>query len=364
MIKIYNTDQIVKAPSKNLTTPKGLRLSLTKEADGRMNKVDEIEKTEQQVAAEKEADAREKKDKVIAAETSRLAKFRKVDKLSKESFEMLYRKVVFEVYKKSLLLDENFIRLHESVLEELSNQMIDDSNLDFDEIVRNIPHVGNVNTQIDMRIAQICKSVSSKINKQLIEEANDPEKTADDINLKINKDNEEELNDKLDNMSIDQVANLIKDKVVQVIKDEKAAAAKQEEDIKEAEESIVEDESIKDEKDVQEALNLILSRQEVMKEYSLFGAIMRRAYKEVFELTVEESGYGPTEDDDKDGEIIFSDDIEDVDEDTPEEETIADKAMAEAIAQYTMYETLNTLNIRPMTRAEVRREAARIAYGK
>lgn len=365
-MNFYNIDQIVKAPSKNLVEPKGLKLSLTKEADGRMNQVEKLEEEERQEAAEKEAKAQLNSDKAITAEANKFAKFKKLDKLSKESFEILYKRIVFEVYKKSLLLDEDFIKIHENALMDLTSQMVDESKLDFDSIVRSIPRIGDVNTQIDVRIAQICKSLSTKINDKLLEEAKDPEKTADDLSIKIDKDTEDELNDKLEDLSIDQVSDLIKNKVIKVVKDEKEAAARQEEDIKKAEEAIIEDENIKDDKGVQEALNLILSRQEVFKEYSLFGALMKRAYKEVFELTVEGSSkdYNPTDDDIEDVDIKFSDDIDEVEDVTPDEETIADKALAEAVAYYTMYETLNTLNIRPMSRYEVKKEAERIAYGK
>lgn len=139
-------------------------------------------------------------------------------------------------------------------------------------------------------IMDICEETAREVSQRKIKECNEKannKQSLDDIKIfDMTNDEKEKLNYDKDTIGIDKISSVIKDKILNVVKEEKKREAEHVELIEEIENQLSEDDEVKDEKAVAEALSSIFVQNSNLEEGTLFNSILRKNYKNVIE-----SGY-------------------------------------------------------------------------
>lgn len=356
---------ITYAPSFSLAESVIANSATIKDVDERTKKIDEKLANENAEKEKRKKESEEKLQEFTQKFNSMEAKRFKIDSLYEQGLDIIFKHIIFECYIKSLVLDQSFINENMSLFEAYVSDFIDGNG--------GIKIVENVNTRLAKDIKKICTETVNKVsNRKLVEAANDAI-TANDITFDLNEEENKDLANDIDNLSVDQIAELVKDKVVQVVMDEKKTAAKKEEAIKAAEEDIVNNDRIQSEDDLdkeKDSQNQI-EAENPTQEFTLFGAMMQRAYKQLLEtaeVVPDVTNMNDYDANDDEAKVIdFSDEDEDRKlnksfKDEDKTDTLADKALAETISQYTMLEVMNTMNLMPLTRQQIKDMAIDIAY--
>ena len=275
----------------------------------------------------------------------------------------LFKDVVFELFYNAIPLDSDFLARVENSIRKTTDEYID-MNGGFSLLESAIEKSDSTFLK---RVKEACESTAKEACNNRLK---DKESTLD---FELTEDEFEYFNHKKSNLDMDRISQLVKDKVLTVIKDEKERESEEAELIDDIESELSEDESVTDEKTVDEAFQRIVLNKTPIEEGTLFNAIMRTSYEE---LLVENmaiiSAHETNEDkddefnlsydvnytedelhgddcncDDCDPEVASIDNDDSINDNLHLEESSLnmDKVFAEAISRYTLMETLYTIKL-------------------
>lgn len=366
-------NEIVKAPTSSTGLGHVYMESDLTKMDGRGTKIKKQEEEEETKKKEKEDKKKEADKANTEAYVDYATKEAKLNEAYRQGPSLILKRILTEFYIKSLALDEDFVQANRIAFENTINDYVDNNG--------GINLIKENDSNFCQSLYKICKEMTSKVTSRLLTESNNKDAKAIDINFDLNEEEENDLNKKMEDLSIDEITKLVKDKVVQVVMDEKRSAMKQKKEIEEAEEEIKNSEDIESEEDLEKAKKLEKAKEdakgeEATEESTLFGTMMSRNYKRLLEAADSVEIGDPeehVEDPDEsfvdelmdDDDIEFDDFINDPDDEDYENDfldslnegsfSINEKALAETICEYTLYETMNTLKIKTYTTMEVKK---------
>ena len=293
-----------------------------------------------------------------------------INSVCKEGKEILFTKILQEIFTKSLILDEDFIASKESVINNIITSYVKE-NGGFDLLETAIAHTDS-NILREMR--SICEETSRKVAERKMKESidvSDPQS----ISFDMTDDEEKEFEYNKGKISPDEISELVKKKVFTVIKDEKTRQEENDALIKEIEEELKADDNVTDEDSAKEALNRIIGGAKPVEETTLFNALFRNAYHEYLTENIAGAQYTVQNDDERNQDFELVGDLDEddvsrmsgdlyvsgsnakdpsrintVDSDIRSgREVNMDLVLAEAIASYTLMETLYTLKLEDYT---------------
>ena len=203
------------------------------------------------------------------------------NKLYNESKTMLFKDIIFELFCKSLYLDDDFIIENSVNLKNFSDSYIDERG-GF-TLLENA--IKRTNSYLLKSIKNVCESTAKKICERKIKESKE-NNNHNDMVFDINDDEQKQFDYEKKNFNFDELAELVKKNVLTVVQDEKERQTKEKELYAEIENELEEDENIKTEKDVKEALNRMIIKNSLIEETTLFNALLRNSYKDIIESVV------------------------------------------------------------------------------
>lgn len=221
--------------------------------------------------------------------------------------EILYKDILFELYRKSLNLDEDFINEQLENIKSVSDSYID-KNGGFKYLAEKAKSTGS---PILEQFQGVCENTAYRVSQrkyQLALEAlkNDKEISKEEIDkifaFSMDNDEKEEFDYSKDEISIDELSDLVKQKVLDVVQDEKSRQAKEDEIIEDIENQLIDDESVVDQKSLNEALRKIELPLSAVEESTLFDSLMRNSYQEILEsnASIQDSSLSEDLDNEKD----------------------------------------------------------------
>jgi len=207
--------------------------------------------------------------------------YRRMNDLYKEAKDALFKDVIFEMFTKSLYLDHDFILEKSTNIKTFSDSYID-SKGGF-QLLENA--IKRTDSTLLKSIKTICEESAKKICDRKVRESKE---ACDDKHMVFDMTEEErdEFDYKKGELNIDELTDLVKKNVLTVVQDEKEKQTKEKELYDQIENELKEDENIKTEKDVKEALDKMIIKRSLVEETTLFNALMRNAYKDLLESVV------------------------------------------------------------------------------
>lgn len=277
-----------------------------------------------------------------------------VNTFNKDCKTFLFKKLLTEVYAKSLIIDDDFVNEHfNDVANAVSNYV--DENGGFG-LLENA--VSRTNSKLLARIKSICEKCAAKVSARKIKETTECGDVKH-LNFDLTDDEQDEFDKMKSDISPDEIADLVKDKVLTVVKDEKQRQQAEDELKADIENEIREDDTVVDEETAKEALNRIVVNSNGLEETTLFNALFRRACGEFIVESL--SSVSNSEDDiDTTVDDITSDDGPSDDENTVQSELDMDTVLGEAIARYTLMELAYTLKLEDYKPEELRQYAVKL----
>ena len=294
----------------------------------------------------------------------------------------LFKDIVFELFYKSLPLDEEFLPTAEASIRFTTDTYID-QNGGF-ELLENAIKV--TNSEFLKKVKDCCESVAKEACNNKLKK----NECGDTLNFNDLSDEENKIfGDKKTNLDIDKISDLVKDKVLTVIRDEKEREAKEAELIDDIESELEDNDDVKDETTLDEAYQRIVLNKTPIEEDTLFQSLMRTTYEEFLaeniaiasthedEMNKEDEfnmsyDVNATEDDidhdmlddecdcddEFDMDISFDADEEKLDKDFHLNESASldmDKVFAETVSKYTLMEMLYTIKLENYNYHDIRK---------
>lgn len=194
--------------------------------------------------------------------------------LVKEGRELLFTEILFECFKKSLLLDEDFVTVQESGLRTIVADFV--SNKGGYSVLENAIKKEDSILLENMKV--LCEKTARVSAARRVRDAAERQEDINKIDFNMDDEEKEAFEYGKDNLSIDKVSTYIKEKVFTVIKDEKARQSKEEELQRDL------NEEAGGETSVSESV-IFNNNQHVVNEATLFTAITENSYKGALEAT-------------------------------------------------------------------------------
>lgn len=138
---------------------------------------------------------------------------------------LLFKELMFEGFKDSLLLDSDFVATYESQLRLVSDDFIDQRG-GF-TLLENSAQKSKSFILNEMKA--LCERTSRAVTQRRIRDAAEAKTPIESIDFNMNEEEREEFNYEKDKLNIDQISSFVKDKTLKVIKDEKQQRTKEEE---------------------------------------------------------------------------------------------------------------------------------------
>jgi len=301
----------------------------------------------------------------------------KINGISVQGKTILFKEILFEVFYNALLMDDYFLQENVNTIRTLTDKYVDD-NKGF-ALLENA--IAQSKSNLLKKIKSICEGTANKVCDRKIKEfheCNDP----NCLSFNMIPEEQEEFDYAKGEINIDKISDLVKNKVLTVVKDEKTRQEEESKVIEEIEEDLKENENVKDEKSLNEALEKIIINKSPVQDSTLFNALFKNCYKEAIlenvaitstdQQKVEDDRafsatykINATEDDinsdnlDNNTHNIEEDDIDDniALEGMYEKSSLSkkessinmDMVLTEAITKYTLMETLYTLKLENYT---------------
>lgn len=289
---------------------------------------------------------------------------KKISTISETAKSLILKDIVFELYYKSLILDEDFLLEHAHDVRKIVDDYID-TNGGYSLLEKSIStskslYLNKVKNVIDTVTLEVCK-------RKLTD-------TSEDIKL-IDFDLSDKEKSDLDyakqDLSIDQISELVKDKVLTVIKDEKKQQELEADIVETIEGELKDDPEVVDDKSISEALHNIFAGKSLVEETTLFNALLRNTMSEyILENVATAQAANMAANNDGVPEIyeddLFDDDSGD-DDDYLDNEVNKDIILAEntsvdmdlvfseAITKYTLMELLHTIKLESFSYDNIRK---------
>lgn len=295
---------------------------------------DRLNRTDKQNAA------KERAGKVISHTLLESQREFKMGQLVNTGKLLLFKEILFEVFYKSLVLDEPFLAENKNTLREVTDRYIDENGgyslLESASIKSGSELLSRMKKSIDSIALAACRRKILESNQC---------NSCSEFDFDLNDEEQNQLNYAKKDLSLDEVEELVKQKVLTVVKDEQARKQQEEELIADIEEDLREDEGVTDEESMNEALSRIVLNKSPIYESTLFDSLFRSSYKEY----ITENANSVTESD------CHHDDWDDDWDDDEEFNLDMDVVLAEAITKYTLLEVCYTLKLENYSRENLRK---------
>lgn len=277
-----------------------------------------------------------------------------INELSRSGKEIIFKDIVFEMFSKSLVLDEDFVIAQEENLRALVESFIDGKG--GYSLLENAYR--ETKSPFLKAIKTVCEATANTVARRKMSEAKEDNLDVSCINFELSDDEKEELEYSKEKVNVDQLSKLVKEKVLTVVQDEKERQAKEEEVYQDLEEQT------KDGESVEESIKRSLIKDSPVEESTLFNSIFRHSYKEALESTAANVAVQSL------AVIDDDDDNEDYDVDSTEKDVMVDEfkedtgvegeakthgtvqsdidmdlILAESITKYTLMELAHTIQL-------------------
>ena len=312
----------------------------------------------------------------------------KIDSLSRTGKDIIFKEILFELFKKSLHIDDKFIMENYENLKFVTDKYIDNNG--GYKLLEN--SIIKTDSPILKSIRSLCETTTKRTCKRKIKECNsnaDKENSLNILNFELDDEEKETFDLDKSKLGIDELSNLVKNKVLTVVQDEKQRQEKEEELIKDIEDDVSDkladtDGNTPNEQDVKECLNKIIVNKNPIEETTLFNALLRHSYKEILEsISSLIPGFADEEKREKEyyddfkvrtttkdvskGEYSLEDEINQT---KPDEGFIKDEeyninmdlVLAEAITKYTLMELLYTVQLEQYSHDTIRKISEKLIH--
>lgn len=301
-------------------------------------------------------------NKIVNAQILESQRFNRINELHREGKDIVFKELLFEMFSKSLLLDEEFVIEKEDNLRGLIESYVD-GNGGYRMLTEAYKRT---KSPLLNRMMKICESVTSQVTKRKMQELNQNPEDVNNINFSLNEEEKECIDYEKEKLSVDELADLVKKKVFSVIQDEKARQQKEEE----LEQDLMSE--TEEERAVKESIERIVFDKSPVEVSTTFNSIFRHSMKQAVTESVashvpEEEyddedqndyvGVNADEDDIKENEFGGFIDIQDeIDEHGAHSSDIdMDMILAESITQYTLMELCYTIKLEDYTHDSLRK---------
>jgi hypothetical protein len=335
----------------------------TKGADVRQiieqNKVlESCENIEQRIKEkEKILERQENISKVVNKQKLESQFINKLNKITKEGKDIIFKDIIFEMFQKSLYLDDYFIIEQYNNLKAASDNFINENN--GIKLLENAART--TGSPLLKKMLILCENTVKEVCQRKYNEAQ-KENDLNLLNFDLNEQEKQDYDYEKGKLDIDQVSDLVKQKVLTVIQDEKEKQSEEEELYNDIENQLSSDETVTDENTAKESLQKLVLFKNPIEESTIFNSLLRNSYKELLESTVVISSSDQIDDMEekrKENQSIGInksqatqdefDDTKDVINNSSsnknEDEINMDLALAEAITKYTLMEMLYTIQL-------------------
>lgn len=275
----------------------------------------------------------------------------------------VFKDILFEMFAKSLYLDEEFIIAQENNLRSVINEYVD-SNGGFTILEK---AYSRTKSPLLKKVIGVCEATSSKVSSRKMTEAKDGNADLESFKFTLNTEEKEQLNYEKEKLGIDELSMLVKKKVLTVIKDEKSRQRKEEELYQD-----LENQATDEGKTVQESLRHTILGHIPVEESTIFNSLFRHSYKDILEGSHTSAASADESEDDEDHRMnqvntdmddlmnnpVSSDDdeyslakemdgyqTEDSSVNDEEQSIDMDLILAESITKYTLLELAYTIKL-------------------
>lgn len=323
-------------------------------------------------------------------------------RLTSEAREQIFREIMVETFKDSLVLDKWAIDDYSETLEGAVVDFID-KNGGYSMLTEAVEETG---TPILKKMVDVIESTTNRVVERVLMESKE-NASGEKVNLSLTADEKEDLDVSKAGLQLEEVTEVIKRKVVDVVKEEKERSSKQEEleselessteddDLDDSEnvsenedgeddtdddsnDSVEENESedyTEDDKPVKEASylkgSLMTGYTKHLKgvhESTLFNTMFQETMTEAVNesVTLQKSNdefdtrysrnnqsFDPETDNNEYDDEMIEDEVNSQDASEPAQLNL-DLILADTISQYTLLEMFHTLNIKTLSRSEIR----------
>jgi len=348
---------------------------------------------------EKEYDNRKLYEPIIKKQLLESQILNKLNSLNCSGRDILFKEILFEIFEKSLHLDEDFISENYENLKFVTNKYIDDNG--GYKLLENA--INKTGSPILKSIYSLCEATAKRTCKRKIKECNsdvDRENSLNILNFDLDDEEKEDFDLDKTKLGIDELSDLVKSKVLTVVQDEKQRQEKEESLIKDIEDDIsnkISNDDNQTEENVKEALNKLLINKKPIEETTLFNALLRHSYKELLEsiasLTpgfndniekdkqrVDDFKFKTTNSDVSSNDKIYysTNDVskgeynlnKEVEQTGPDEGFVKDEeysinmdlVLAEAITKYTLMELLYTIQLEQYSHDTIRKISEKLIH--
>ena len=156
---------------------------------------------------------------IAAKKMNRQANLNRLASFSATAKNVVLKDILFEMYKGSLLLDEEFVTEQSASLKKLVDDYVDNANAYqmLEEAVKEkrSPYLA--------KLKEACDTIALEVCKRKVKECDEKPEYVD---FNLTDDEKAAIDFSKDNLSVDQISDMVKDKVLTVVKDEQEKEAK------------------------------------------------------------------------------------------------------------------------------------------
>lgn len=289
-----------------------------------------------------------------------------LNKLDESGKLIVFKDILFEMYKGAMIPDPDFIESHEEQLRENFFNYIDEKGG-----LKLLESAIRVNKSPWLQeLKSLVESVSSSVIRRKYSDIREGNTKPQNITFDLDCDEKEQLDLGKRDLNVDEISDLVKSKVLTVIKDEQERQKKQDQLFQDLDE---ESANITGDGNVTESKNSLFIDKPIVEESTLFNSIFRHTCKEYVSENLsiasqdgddidpddidvnadsddaakgDGSSFGTDPDSNNDDIELLNDDELDID---------MDLILVESICQYTMSELLYTVQLENYTRQDVQR---------
>lgn len=310
---------------------------------------------------EKEGVYKDGVNKIVNAQILESQRLSRINDISRQGKEIVFKEIMFEMFSKSLLLDDEFVVEKEENLRGLIESYID-GNGGYAMLTEAYKRT---KSPLLSRMMKICEAVTKQVSNRKMKEL----QSADDvstINFSLDDEEKETLDYEKEKLSVDELSDLVKKKVFSVIQDEKSRQQKEEELEQDLMEETDEDRAVK------ESINRIVFDKSPVEVSTTFNSIFRHSLKQSVTESVASHvpedeyddedqndyvGVDADEDEIKENEFGGFIDIQDEinDHGAHSSDIDMDMVLAESITQYTLMELCYTIKLEDYTHESLRK---------
>lgn len=199
-----------------------------------------------------------------------------INEVNKMGRNILFKEIMFEMFSKSLVLDEDFVTAQEENLRALVEAYVDGKGgyqlLETACAKSNSPFLKSIKT--------LCESTANKVSRRKLAETQSGELDTSALKFELNEEEKAEFDYNKEKINVDQLAELVKKKVLTVVQDEKSRQAQEEELYRDLEEQTSSEET------VEESIKRSFIKNTPVEESTIFNSILRHSMKEVITESV------------------------------------------------------------------------------